>query len=163
MIKKCTLVALTILCTYKTVQTADRGERRSDWHFVETCLEEAQSPTLYSIGAIDLHYAAMTVWGEARGEGVDGQRNVAAVIRNRAERWGISVAASCHKGFDGLCADVLPDGDILAVTREALFAEKPINDYLYFLNPVTATDKRFKRWCMAREGEMIGRHWFCGG
>ena len=52
------------------------------------------------IAAEDLWTAAMTAWGEARGEGMEGMQAVLLVIRNRAMdlRWSmLSVAAICRQ------------------------------------------------------------------
>lgn len=54
----------------------------------------------------DLDVAALTVWGEARGEGEDGQRAVAWVIRNRAAQpawWGRDVAGVCQRPSQFSC------------------------------------------------------------
>jgi N-acetylmuramoyl-L-alanine amidase len=59
---------------------------------------------------VDLDMLARTLWGEARGEGREGQIAVAWVIRNRAEDpgkdwWGDTVAEVCHKPFQFSCWD----------------------------------------------------------
>lgn len=50
--------------------------------------------------AQDLWVLAQTIYGEARGESLDGQTAIAWVVRNRAEqhpRWqGTTIAAICH-------------------------------------------------------------------
>ncbi|MCR9255657.1 MAG: cell wall hydrolase [Alphaproteobacteria bacterium] len=50
----------------------------------------------------DLDIMARTIWGEARGEGIAGQRAVAHVIVNRARRggwWGDTIAEVCRKPY----------------------------------------------------------------
>jgi spore germination cell wall hydrolase CwlJ-like protein len=54
----------------------------------------------------DLDIATRTVWGEARGEGPQGQLAVAWVIRNRAEEpgwWGKTPAQVCQKPYQFSC------------------------------------------------------------
>jgi len=53
-----------------------------------------QTPTETDLDVLD-----RTVWGEARGEGFDGMRAVAHVVRNRADdpRWPDSLAAVCRQ------------------------------------------------------------------
>ena len=54
----------------------------------------------------ELDTAARTVYGEARGEGLDGQRAVAWVIRNRVENpgwWGDSWESVCLKKWQFSC------------------------------------------------------------
>lgn len=49
---------------------------------------------------------ARTLWGEARGEGADGMRAVAAVIMNRVKRggwWGRTVEEVCRKPYQFSC------------------------------------------------------------
>lgn len=53
-----------------------------------------------------LHTVAKTLWGEARGEGVDGMLAVANVIRNRTENpswWGDSYTDVCLKSRQFSC------------------------------------------------------------
>ena len=55
---------------------------------------------MQKVTAEDLWTAAMTAWGEARGEGREGMQAVLLVIRNRAMdlRWSrLSVAAICRQ------------------------------------------------------------------
>lgn len=54
----------------------------------------------------DIDTTARTVWGEARGEGFEGMRAVAHVIKNRARRggwWGATPAAVCRKPWQFSC------------------------------------------------------------
>lgn len=60
----------------------------------------------YGDRAFTLDVLARTLWGEARGEGRDGMRGVAAVILNRAARpgwWGRSIAEVCLKPWQFSC------------------------------------------------------------
>lgn len=54
----------------------------------------------------DVHILAMTLWGEARGEGVTGQTAVACVIMNRVAIggwWGKDVRTVCLKPYQFSC------------------------------------------------------------
>lgn len=54
----------------------------------------------------DTEVLAMTMWGEARGEGEEGMRAVAYVVLNRAAHhnyWGASVAEVCRKPYQFSC------------------------------------------------------------
>jgi N-acetylmuramoyl-L-alanine amidase len=58
------------------------------------------------ITAQDLWVVAQTLWGEARGEGVDGLYAVGHVIHNRARdhRWsGLPLAAICQQPYQFSC------------------------------------------------------------
>jgi N-acetylmuramoyl-L-alanine amidase len=52
-----------------------------------------------------MHIAARTLWGEARGEGEDGQRAVAHVFVNRVRdgRWGKTLATVCMWPYQFSC------------------------------------------------------------
>jgi spore germination cell wall hydrolase CwlJ-like protein len=77
----------------------------------------------------DLDVYARTVWGEARGEGLDGMQAVAAVIWNRVKSprwWGKDVQSVCLKPFQFSCWNMSdPNRDkLLAVTaKDPQFAE----------------------------------------
>jgi len=68
---------------------------------------------LKTLTAIDLDTAARTVWGEARGEGVEGMKAIAWVIRNRSEIdlwedskpdwWGETIDEVCKKVWQFSC------------------------------------------------------------
>jgi spore germination cell wall hydrolase CwlJ-like protein len=82
----------------------------------------------------DLEVMALTVWGEARGEGVEGQAAVAWVIRNRARWprrswWGGDIRSVCLKRWQFSAwnaqdpnrekmLDLCPDDPALAAVRE---------------------------------------------
>lgn len=54
----------------------------------------------------DVTFLALTIWGEARGEGRDGMLAVAHVVKNRCERggwFGSSIREVCLKNFQFSC------------------------------------------------------------
>ncbi|MBL27901.1 MAG: hypothetical protein CMM50_10190 [Rhodospirillaceae bacterium] len=55
--------------------------------------------------ASDLDILERTLWGEARGEGFEGMRAVAHVVRNRADdgRWPASLGAVCRQRAQFSC------------------------------------------------------------
>lgn len=57
------------------------------------------------IDVVDAHWMALTMWGEARGEGEEGMRAVGHVIRNRwlAERYGAYVTDTVSQAYQFSC------------------------------------------------------------
>jgi spore germination cell wall hydrolase CwlJ-like protein len=53
------------------------------------------------VDVVDAHWMALTMWGEARGEGEEGMRAVGHVIRNRweAKRYGAYVTDTVSQAF----------------------------------------------------------------
>ena len=75
---------------------------------VEASPEPVSPPTLADADAIDVvdaHWMALTMWGEARGEGEEGMRAVGHVIRNRwlAERYGAYVTDTVSQAYQFSC------------------------------------------------------------
>ncbi|MEA1013079.1 cell wall hydrolase [Sphingosinicella sp. LY1275] len=58
-----------------------------------------------AIDVVDAHWMALTMWGEARGEGEEGMRAVGHVIRNRwlAERYGAYVTDTVSQAYQFSC------------------------------------------------------------
>lgn len=73
----------------------------------------------------DLDYLALTIWGEARGEGATGMRAVAHVIKNRRDspndrRYGATIRQVCTKPWQFSCWNANdPNSAKLTVARMA--------------------------------------------
>jgi spore germination cell wall hydrolase CwlJ-like protein len=85
-------------------------------------------PIAFTKGDTDV--AARTLWGECRGESLQGQIAVAFVLRNRLAypKWGTSITEVCQKPYQFSCWN--PDSpELSAMTK--LFTDDPMYQHLY--------------------------------
>jgi N-acetylmuramoyl-L-alanine amidase len=126
-----------------------------------------KSPATQSTGVAnqnDLHLLAKAVYGEARGEPLEGQVAVAAVILNRVRSplFPNTVAGVIYEPLAFTCvADgqfyLTPDSSAYRAAQLALDGWDPTGGALYYFNPATATS----RWIWSRPYiKTIGRHRF---
>jgi N-acetylmuramoyl-L-alanine amidase len=72
---------------------------------VETAMSPQSLPTEFVAALSDPQIAALTLWGEARGEPIEGKVAVGCVLRNRVDdgRWGRSYAKVCLAPWQFSC------------------------------------------------------------
>lgn len=107
---------------------------------------------------IDVIMLAKMMQGEAGNQGSLGMVWVADVLKNRAKKSGNTIAKEVENGFH-LSKSFKPETFELA---KVAILSPPLHEYTYFLNPRTATDRKFVKWAKTRQGKMVGAHWFFG-
>ncbi|WP_249344819.1 cell wall hydrolase [Paenibacillus sp. Marseille-Q4541] len=111
-----------------------------------------------------LDQLARAVHGEARGESIDGQVAVAAVILNRVQSdlfpdsiTEVILEPRQFTAVDDGQYNLTPDSSAYTAARRALNGEDPAEGALYYYNPKIATSA----WSMARPAvKTIGNHIF---
>jgi len=120
-------------------------------------------PELRQIGkipAISVHLLAAVIWGEARGEGLDGMKLVGEVAINRLHDQNFpnrldSVLLQKNQFAKPLYSYPV---EVYTLAKEVI-ESKPEHGYLFFCNPITATNKEMIHKAY-RIGKRYGRHWF---
>lgn len=149
------LTTLALLCPIFT-QTAEMPNR-------ENCFFPVKDQNSH-LPAIDLWFAAKTVYSEARGESEEGKRYACETIRQRSVKYGLNLSRSCFKGFDGArerSFTKTPDSALISLCKDVLQGS-PIHNYTYFINFDKVKDTKWKRYSLGRRGRTIGNHFFYG-
>ena len=107
------------------------------------------------ISALDVASVARVLYCECRSEKIEGQIFVADVLRNRAEKDGVSIVESSYRG---LCRGRL-EKRFLELASKVL-KQPPSHSFTYFFNAKTATNKKWVGVGLSRQGTTIGSHWF---
>ena len=89
---------------------------------------------------------ALTIYGEARGEGFRGRLAVACVLRNRlkAQRWGLSYFSVCHYPKQFSCWNVTDPNRAKLLALEGQPATDPILLECYTLADVLLNESTIK-------------------
>lgn len=112
-------------------------------------------PKPLQVSAVDVAAAARVCQCEAENQSIKGQIFVIDVLRNRAAKKGISIIKA---SYQGICRGSLrPEFVRLAAN---VLKQPPCHPYTYFFNPQKSTDKKWVRFGLSQQGEMIGAHWF---
>ena len=107
------------------------------------------------ISALDILAASRVCECEAKGESIQGQIWVIDALRNRAEKYGISIVESSYRG---LCRGRL-EKRFLELASEVL-KQPPSHHYCYFLNESLSTDLEWVSYSKTQQRVKVGSHWF---
>ena len=117
-----------------------------------------------SISQEELDLLARVIYAEARGEGIEGQVGVGAVVLNRLEDpefpktiKEVIYQRGAFTAVDDKQIHLLPNEVAFQAAQAALEGKDPTGGALYYYNPVTAKD----RWIKTRPVvKRIGNHTF---